>query len=118
VIGICIEVHRELGPALPEEAYENALAMEFTDQGIPFERQFRIVINYKGRPVTAVKLDFLIDSKLVLEVKSCATFTPGDRKQVTRYLQVTQLPLGLLVNFNVMVLKDGIKRIFRSEPTT
>ena len=118
VIGICIDVHRELGPGLPEDAYENALALELAERGIPFEREYRIVIHYKGRPVAVVRLDFLIDSKLVLEAKCCEALTPIDRKQVTRYLRVTNLPLGLLVNFNVMVLKDGIKRIFRSEPFT
>ena len=69
-----------------------------------------------GVCVARVRPDFLIESKLVLEIKSCECFTPIDRKQVLRYLQLTKLPLGLLVNFNVMVLKEGIKRVIRSEP--
>jgi GxxExxY protein len=116
VLGICIEIHRELGPGLPEEAYEEALAMEFEAHGIRFQRQLRIPIMYKGRCVTRVRLDFLIESILVLEAKSVDTLTPIDRRQVLRYLEVTKLPLGLLMNFNVMVLKDGIRRVIRSEP--
>jgi GxxExxY protein len=118
VIGIAIEVHRELGPALPEEAYEESLAIEFTARGIQYLRQHRLEVFYKGTLVTYVKLDFLIESKLVLEVKSVDALTPIDRKQVTRYLHLTHLPLGLLINFNVMVLKEGIRRIYLPQPST
>ena len=118
VIGICIDVHRALGPALPEEAYQRALAIELTERGIPFRAQHRLVVQYRGQPVATVRLDFLIDEKLVLEVKSVETLTPIDRRQVTRYLQITKLSLGLLVNFNVMALKDGVHRIFRAIPDT
>ncbi|HEV2296060.1 MAG TPA: GxxExxY protein [Tepidisphaeraceae bacterium] len=116
VIGICIGIHRALGAGLPEEAYEEALSMEFDVQGIRYERQYRIPILYKGRCVARVRLDFLIDSMLVLEAKSVDALTPIDRRQVLRYLEVTKLPLGLLVNFNVVLLKEGIRRIIRSEP--
>jgi GxxExxY protein len=116
VIGIAIAVHKALGPGLPEEAYERALAIDFDEHGISYVRQHRITIEYKGRIVAHVRLDFLIESSLVLEAKSCACLTPIDRRQVLRYLQVTNLPLGLLINFNVMVLKDGIRRIIRTEP--
>jgi GxxExxY protein len=117
VLGVCIDVHRELGPGLPEEAYERALAIEFDARGIAYKRQHRIVVQYKGVPIATVKLDFLIEERLVLEAKSVDLLTPIDRKQVVRYLQITQLSLGLLVNFNVMMLKDGIRRVFRSDPT-
>ena len=113
VIGIALEVHRELGPGLPEEAYERALSMEFDSRGIPYRRQHRIVVCYKEKPVTTVRLDFLIEAKLVVEVKSCESITPIDRKQVVRYLRITSTTLGLLINFNVMLLKDSIYRIFR-----
>lgn len=118
VNGICIDVHRVLGPGLPEQAYERAVAMEFDERGIPYRRQHRITICYKGTPVAMVQLDILIAEKLVLEVKSVESLTPIDRKQVVRYLHVTHLPLGLLINFNVMVLKDGMHRLFRSESTS
>ncbi|MGB7159353.1 MAG: GxxExxY protein [Tepidisphaeraceae bacterium] len=118
VIGICIDIHRALGAGLPEEAYEEALAMEFEARGIRFERQLRIPIHYKGRCVARVRLDFLIESMLVLETKSVEALTAIDRRQVIRYLEITKLPLGLLVNFNVMVLKDGIRRVIRSEPAS
>lgn len=118
VIGICIEVHRELGPGLPEDAYERALAIEFDANGIRCVRQYRVAVQYKGVVVANVRLDFLLESILVLEVKSCETLTRIDRRQVMRYLHITGLPLGLLVNFNVLLLKEGIQRVFRSEPVT
>src|SRR5687767_10979415 len=96
VIGICIEIHGELGPGLPEEEYELALMMEFDARRIRYERQHRIDVPYKGSVVARVRLDFLIESKLVLEVKSCEVLTRIDRRQVVRYLQITKLPLGLL----------------------
>lgn len=116
VIGIAIEVRRELGPGLPEEAYEHALAIEFDARGIRYRRQLQIVIEYKGIPVCRVRLDFLVEEKLVLEVKSCEAIPPIHRKQVLRYLHVLKLPLGLLINFNVLMLKDGIHRVYRPEP--
>ena len=115
VIGICLDVHRELGPGLPEEAYERAVAMEFDPRGIRYRRQDRVVVCYKGKPVTSVRLDFLIEEKLVLEVKSCAAIAAIDRKQVVRYLRITQTTPCLLMNFNVMLLREGIHRVFRSE---
>lgn len=116
VLGICIEVHRELGPGLPELAYERALAIEFDRQGVRYSRQHRIEIQYKGIVVATVKVDFVIEERLVLEVKSVDVLSPIDRRQVMRYLHVLRLPLGLLVNFNVMLLKGGIRRVFRTEP--
>ena len=116
VLGICIEVHRELGPGLPEAAHEKALSLEFDRQGVHYSKQHRIAIQYKGVLVATVAVDFPIEEKLVLEVKSVEALTPIDRRQVTRYLHVLQLPFGLLVNFNVMLLKDGIRRVFRHEP--
>jgi GxxExxY protein len=115
VIGIAIAVHRELGPRLPEGAYERALAIEFDEQGIGYASQHRLEVRYKGIVVAIVRLDFLIESKLVLEVKSIEAVTAIDRKQVLRYLELTKLPLGLLINFNVFVLKEGIRRVFRKE---
>lgn len=116
VIGICIEVHRALGGGLPEHAYEKALAIEFDARDIKYERQYGVPVLYKGCCVARVRLDFLIESMLVLEAKSVDVLTPIDRRQV--YLEVTKLPLGLLVNFNVAVLKDGIRRVIRSEPVS
>jgi GxxExxY protein len=118
IIGIAIEVHRELGAGLPEDAYERAMAIELEARGIQFCRQYQIGVSYKGVVVSRVRLDFLIEQRLVLEVKSVQTLTPIDRRQVLRYLEVTKLPLGLLINFNVMLLRDGIQRVFRSEPVS
>jgi GxxExxY protein len=116
VIGIALEVHRELGPGLSEDVYERAVALELETNGIQFQRQYLIQVRYKGVVVGRVRLDFLIEQQLVLEIKSVETLTPIDRRQVLRYLELTKLPLGLLINFNVMLLKQGIKRVFRSEP--
>jgi GxxExxY protein len=118
VLGICIEVHRELGPGLPEAAYEKALAMEFDRHGVKYSRQHRIEVKCKGVVVAIVAVDFVIEEKFVLEVKSVEVLTRIDRRQVMRYLHILKMPLGLLVNFNVILLKEGIRRIFRTEPPT
>jgi GxxExxY protein len=117
VIGIAIAIHRELGPGLPEEAYKRALAIEFDAQGIACSREHPLDVRYKGVVVAQVRLDFLIESKLVLEVKSVEALTQIGRRQVLRYLHITHLPLGLLINFNVMILKEGIRRVFLPDPT-
>jgi GxxExxY protein len=115
VIGIAIAMHRELGPALPEEAYKRALAIEFDARGIKYAREYPVEVSYRGFVIAKVKLDFLIEAKLVLEAKSVDLLTQIDRKQVVRYLELTKLPLGLLINFNILILKEGIRRIVRIE---
>jgi GxxExxY protein len=115
VIGCAIEVHRRLGPRLPEIGYERALAIELERHSIHYVRQHRIQIEYFGQTVCVVRLDFLIESQLVVEVKSVEHLTPADTRQVLQYLEAMQLPLGLLINFNVIMLKEGVRRVIRSE---
>lgn len=115
VIGAALEVHRALGPGYLESVYEEALAHEFQLQGIPFERQSRISLDYKGHPVGESRLDFLVGGCLVVEIKAVDQLAPIHTAQVLSYLKATRLTLGLLINFNETILKSGIKRVILSE---
>jgi GxxExxY protein len=111
VIGAAIEVHRAPGPGYLESVYEEAMTVGF---GLPFERQPAISVGYKGRQVGEGRLDFLVGGVLVVELKTIEEFAPIHTAQVIAYLKATNCRLGLLINFNVPVLKDGVKRIVRS----
>jgi len=114
VIGAAIEVHRELGPGFLEAVYEEALSQELTTRHIPHVRQAVIHVSYKGNPVGEGKLDILVDNRLIVELKSVEALAPIHKAQVISYLKTTGLFLGLLINFNVPVLKDGVQRIVLS----
>ena len=114
VIGAAIEVHREVGPGLTEIMYEEALALEFELRGIPFQRQFEVNVSYKGKSIGATRLDFLVDGRLIVELKACESLNQVHRAQCICYLRATRLRTALLINFNVPILKDGIKRIVLS----
>ncbi|QDS97764.1 GxxExxY protein [Adhaeretor mobilis] len=112
VIGAAIEVHRELGAGFLESVYQEALAIEFAERGISFEQEKPISLNYKGKPVGEARLDFLVGSDLIVELKAVESFHPIHEAQVINYLKATNKRLGLLLNFNTNLLKDGgIKRI-------
>jgi GxxExxY protein len=111
VIGAAIEVHRYLGPGFSESVYEEALAWELTDRGILYARQHPITVYYKERPVGEGRLDLLIEGRLIVELKSVDQFSNVHVAQVLSYLKATQISVGLLINFNVKVLKDGIRRL-------
>ena len=110
VIGAAIAVHRELGLGHPESAYQNALALEFDARGIQYAAQHRFELVYRGRKVGEGVLDFLVKG-VVVELKSVEALAPIHTAQVIGYLRATKVKLGLLINFNVKLLKDGIKRI-------
>ncbi|HTE21322.1 MAG TPA: GxxExxY protein [Armatimonadota bacterium] len=111
VIGAVIEVHRELGPGLPEGVYEEALAVELEARAIPFERQRRVPVLYKDQLLESTfRLDFLIAGKLIIELKAVAEVSPLHEAQLLSYLKLTGCRLGLLINFNVERAKDGIYR--------
>ena len=111
VIGAAIEVHRALGPGLLEACYEEALCAELTLQQIPFTRQPQVELFYKNRSVGTGRLDLLVDDQLVVELKCVEALAGVHTAQVLSYLRASGHRLGLLINFNVPVLKDGIKRI-------
>jgi GxxExxY protein len=111
VIGAAIEVHRLLGPGHAESVYEEALCIEFQLRSIPYERQKLVHIVYKGTRVGETRLDILVGGLLVVELKSVETLAPVHMAQIISYLRATSNKLGLLINFNVAVLKDGIKRV-------
>ena len=113
VISAAIEVHKVLGAGFLESLYENALAVEFRKRGICFEKQKIIPVTYKGHPIGESRLDFLIENSLILELKAVANLTPLHHAQVLSYLKASNLNIGLLINFNVTLLKNGIKRIIR-----
>lgn len=111
VIGAAIEVHRELGPGFPEAVYEQALSHELQFRNISFVQQAMIHVQYKGRMVGEGRVDLLIADSLIVELKTVEAIAPVHAAQVVAYLKATQQKLGLLINFNVPRLKDGLKRI-------
>jgi GxxExxY protein len=111
VIGAAIEVHRQLRPGHMEIAYRNALCIEFDLRGIHYQKEVPIPLTYKGHCIGESKLDLLVAGELIVELKACESLAPIHRAQVISYLRVTGKRLALLINFNVPVLKEGIRRI-------
>lgn len=111
IIGSAIEVHRALGPGLLESAYESCLARELALRDVPFERQVHIQICYKGSNLDCgYRLDLVVDERIIVELKCVETILPVHEAQLLTYLRMTGKRIGLLLNFNVRVLKDGIVR--------
>jgi GxxExxY protein len=111
VIGAAIEVHREVGPGLTEDMYEEALCHEFDLRGIRYQKQVPIPVMYKGKEIGKTRVDLIVEGKLIVELKACEGLTSVHRAQVITYLRVTGLRVALLINFNVAILKDGVKRV-------
>jgi GxxExxY protein len=112
IIGACIEVHRELGPGLLESAYEECLCYELEHRGIQFARQQPLPVVYKGQRLDcAYVLDVVVEKSVILELKSVEKLLPIHEAQIITYLKLANLSLGLLINFNVYLLKSGIRRI-------
>jgi GxxExxY protein len=111
VIGLAIEVHRALGPGLLESIYESALVHELTAAGLPFERQKPLPVVYKGTTIGEFRCDLIVADSLLLELKSVERHDPLFEAQVLTYLKLSGLTLGLLLNFNSRLLRDGIKRL-------
>ena len=110
-IGCCINVHRELGPGLLELIYQRAVGYELEANGIPFERECPVPINYRGRRVYVHRLDLVVSGQLLLELKAVERLLPVHHAQVLSCLLASKLRLALLINFNVPVLPQGIRRI-------
>jgi GxxExxY protein len=112
VIGAAIEVHKMLGPGLLESAYEECLAHEFTLRGIPFERQKSSPVIYKAVKLECgYRTDFVVGKELIVELKAVEVLSPVHDAILLTYLRMTGCRIGLLINFNVVVLRDGIRRL-------
>ena len=112
VIGAAIEVHRHVGPGLLESVYQICLAKELTLRNIPFEQEKSLKIEYKGIHLDGgYRLDFLVDQRVVIELKAVDSLLPIHDAQLLTYLKLTGCKTGLLINFNVPILKFGIKRM-------
>ncbi len=116
VIGAAMEVHKELKAGFQEERYKRALSHELKLRGIRHEREKIYEIFYKDLSLGTEKADFVIEDKLILEAKVVEKLLPVHESQVTGYLKASRISLGLLINFNVACLKDGIKRIVYFDP--
>jgi len=112
IIGAAIEVHKHWGPGLYEEIYERSLCRELHLRGLAYEQQLRIPLVYKEEKVgDDLKLDLWVEKRVVIENKHVKELLPVHEAQLLTYLKLTKCRVGLLINFNVRVLKDGIKRI-------
>ena len=112
IIGAAIEVHKHLGPGMLESVYEAAMAYELSERGLIAERQKAVPLVYKGlRFDEGYRLDLLVSEKEILELKCIDCFLPIHEAQLLSYLKLTGLKVGLLINFKVPVLKQGIKRL-------
>lgn len=114
VIGAAIEVHRELGPGFLESTYAKALAVELTRRNIQFVQEAPIQLSYKGEQIGEGRIDLLVSECRIVELKAVGRLASIHQAQVLSYLKITKKTLGLLINFNVEMLRDGIKRIILS----
>jgi GxxExxY protein len=114
IIKCAIEVHRELGPGLLENVYEEALDIECVLNGLHVLRQFKVPVLYRGKTIGEYQPDMLINDLVIVEIKSVERFDPVFEAQVLTYLKITKKRVGLLINFNSRLVKDGIKRFILS----
>lgn len=118
IIGKAIEVHKVLGPGLLESTYEACLKYELTQTGFKVENQKSVPIIYKGIAIgNGYRLDMIIEDSVIIELKSIELVLPIHKAQLLSYLRLTGLSLGLLINFNVDVLKKGIFRVVNNYKT-
>jgi GxxExxY protein len=111
IIGAAIEVHRHLGPGLLESAYQKCLARELEIRSLPYQQELMLPVLYKGIVADAgYRIDFLVAEAVIVEIKSAESLDPIHEPQLLTYLRLAEKRVGLLINFNVRVLKDGILR--------
>ena len=115
IIGCAIEAHRHLGPGLLESVYESALCIELKSLGLPFTRQIGVPLFYKGELIAEHRPDLIIRDEVIVEIKSVERFNPVFLAQMLTYLRVTNLRVGLILNFNRPVMKDGVRRVSLKE---
>ena len=112
IIGGAIEVHRAIGPGLLESAYEACMIRELADRGMTIQRQLAVPIRYKGLELDGgYRMDLLVEGRVVVELKSIARIEPIHEAQLLSYLRMSGCQIGLLINFNVPVLTQGIRRM-------
>jgi GxxExxY protein len=117
ILGACIEVHRTLGPGLLESAYEECVCRELQLRGLHFRRQVQVGFDYKGAPVDwGYRIDILVEEQVIVELKSIERLEPVHQAQVLTYLKIGRYPIGLLINFNVPSLRQGIRRLTLRTP--
>ncbi len=105
IVGVCMKVHSELGPSLLEKYYQRAIERELTLQKIPFQREVQVKLEYQKQTIGKYFVDFVVDNKVILEIKAQPYYTPKFYKQVLAYLKQLNLRLGIIVNFRVNSLK-------------
>jgi GxxExxY protein len=118
IIKAAIKVHKELGPGLLESVYQSCMVIELNDMDIKTESEVPLPVFYRGQKVNAegFRLDLLVDDLIVVELKSVERVQPVHKKQLLTYLRLSKKPLGLLINFNESMLKEGITRVINSPP--
>jgi GxxExxY protein len=111
VIGCAIEVHRNLGPGLLESTYRQCLACELSQAGIPFQMEVPLPVRYKEMLLDCgYRIDLLVSGDLIVEIKCVETLLPIHQAQILTYMRLSKIPVGLIINFNVTRLQNGIKR--------
>lgn len=111
IIGLCIDVHKELGAGLLESSYERALCYELSQSYLKFQRQQKLPVVYKGIKLKSeYVIDLLIENQIILELKAVENLLPIHEAQLLTYMKLSKINLGYLINFNVSILKNGIKR--------
>ncbi len=119
ILGAAFEVHTVLGPGLLESVYQQALGRELQLQGLPFSSQVHVPLQYKGGTLdTSLRLDLLVAEQVIVEIKSIAALEDIHHAQLLTYLRLTGMQVGLLINFNVVSLKLGIKRVINTPRTS
>ena len=112
IIGAAIEVHRELGPGLLESSYQVCLAREFELCGLRFRREIPLPVEYKGVHLDCgYRIDFIVDERVLLEIKTVEKLLPVHEAQLLTYLKLSKIKIGLLINFNSAVIRNSIKRM-------
>jgi GxxExxY protein len=115
VIGAAIEVHRQLGPGFHESTYHRAMEIELEIRGVPFVSESPVELGYIGRSIGEGRVDLLVGGSIVVELNTVERIAPIHHAQVISYLKATRHTVGLLINFNIELLRDGVKRIVLSE---
>lgn len=115
IINAAIKVHTVMGPGLFESVYEEVLAYELTKRGLKAERQVGVPVYYEDiKMETDFRADLLVEGEVIVEIKSVEKVAPINKKQVLNYMRLTKLPIGLLMNFNEVLLKDGLTRLINT----